>query len=348
MAKDSHKRSLLGAVFVLIVVAGIAFFAEQYYRFRVCNFVSRDGEEHGFYMRPGRSVDSLIAIIEQDYEIQSHLDWRLHVAYMHFTEAKVGYYRLPARIGDKQLIRIFQKGYQSPIRLSFTNQIRNCEQLAGRMGEALLLDSAEVMARLDSVDYLRQFGLNRATAVCLFIPNTYEVYWTISPDDLFARMNKEYKAFWTEERLSKAKAKGLTPVQVATLASIVESETYKAAEHPQIASLYLNRLRKGMPLQACPTVIFANGDFSLRRVLKRHLALDSPYNTYKYAGLPPGPIRCAYGRTMDAVLNAPKTDYLYMCANPDWSGTHVFSSTYSQHAATARAYRQELNKRHIQ
>ncbi|MBR6508715.1 MAG: endolytic transglycosylase MltG, partial [Paludibacteraceae bacterium] len=158
---------------------------------------------------------------------------------------------------------------------------------------------------------------------------------------------REYKAFWTKERLRKADSLGLTPTEVATLASIVESETHNEKEYPIIASLYLNRLRKGMPLQACPTVIFATGDLKMRRVLKRHLKIDSPYNTYINRGLPPGPIRCAMGSTMDAVLNAPETDYLYMCANPDWSGTHIFSAKYSVHAETAKAYQQELNARQI-
>jgi UPF0755 protein len=160
-------------------------------------------------------------------------------------------------------------------------------------------------------------------------------------------MYKEYQRFWNEERLVKAKAIGLTPTEVATLASIVASETNKTAEHPLIASLYLNRLNKGIALQACPTVIYAVGNFKMRRVLKRHLAIDSPYNTYKNRGLPPGPIRLARPDVIDAVLNAPKTDYLYMCANPDFSGTHVFSSNYAKHSAVARQYQRELNQRKV-
>jgi UPF0755 protein len=194
---------------------------------------------------------------------------------------------------------------------------------------------------------MAKYGLNKETAVCMFIPNTYEVYWTLSADQLFDRMYKEYKRFWNEERMGKAQALGFTPTEIATLASIVASETNKSFEYPTIASIYINRLRKGIALQACPTVIFAVGDFSLRRVLKRHLAIDSPYNTYKYRGLPPGPIRLARPEVIDAVLNAPKTDYLYMCANPDFSGTHVFSSSYTKHSAVAREYQRELNKRKL-
>ena len=215
------------------------------------------------------------------------------------------------------------------------------------MGNKLMLDSLEVKNRLDDKDYLAHFGLTPETAVCLFIPNTYEVYWTLSADQLFARMYKEYQRFWNEERLAKAKKLGLTPTEVATLASIVASETNRKEEHPTIASLYLNRLRKGIALQACPTVIFAVGDFKMRRVLKRHLKIDSPYNTYTQRGLPPGPIRLARPDVIDAVLNAPKTDYLYMCANPDFSGTHVFSSSYSKHSSVARQYQRELNKRRV-
>ena len=160
-------------------------------------------------------------------------------------------------------------------------------------------------------------------------------------------MHREYQHFWDEERLKKAQALGLTPVEVATIASIIASETNKNEEYPIIASIYINRLNKGIALQACPTVIFAVGDFSMRRVLKRHLAIDSPYNTYIYRGLPPTPIRLTRPDVIDAVLNAPRTDYLYMCANPDFSGTHIFSSSYAKHSAVARQYQRELNNRKI-
>ena len=277
----------------------------------------------------------------------SELAWCLQCKYLHFQQLKPGHYRFANEIGNRELIRRLQLGEETPIKLSFTQAIRTREQLAGFMGNKLMLDSLEVKNRLDDKDYLAHFGLTPETAVCLFIPNTYEVYWTLSADQLFARMYKEYQRFWNEERLAKAKKIGLTPTEVATLASIVASETNRKEEHPTIASLYLNRLRKGIALQACPTVIFAVGDFKMRRVLKRHLKIDSPYNTYTQRGLPPGPIRLARPDVIDAVLNAPKTDYLYMCANPDFSGTHVFSSSYSKHSSVARQYQRELNKRRV-
>lgn len=347
-----NKRKRRHIVFWVCIVllsgaAFLAFLALDYYRDRRQNFVSNDGEEHGYYITEPVSPDSLFQLLTQDYVTTSPWFYRHHVSKAHFTEAKVGYYRLPKSFGDGKLIRRFMRGEETPVNLSFTNQIRTREQLAARLGRVLYLDSADVMQRLDSLEYLRQFGLNRETAICLFIPNTYEVYWTIAPDQLFARMQREYNHFWTDERIQKAAHLGLTPTQVSTLASIVEGETNNRKEHPVIAGLYLNRLRIGMLLQACPTAIYASGDFGLRRVLKRHTQIDSPYNTYRYPGLPPGPIRCANAATMDSVLNAPQTSYLYMCANPDFSGTHVFSTTYSQHAAVAREYQRALNLRKI-
>lgn len=343
-----RKRVIISVSIVLVVLlAGLAICLEQYYRLEVCNFSSYDGEGHGYYVYPNATADSLFDIMRSDYAVGSERAFRLHARRMLYRHPKAGYYHFPARIGDRHLIRRLQLGEQTPIRLSFTQSVRTPAQLAAVLDKQLLLDSASVKVRLDSAGYVNKYGMRPETAICLFIPNTYEVYWTITADQLFDRMYKEYNRYWTDERVAKAENLGLTPVEVATIASIIESETNKAFEYPTIASIYLNRLQKGIPLQACPTVIYAVGDFSMRRVLKRHLNIDSPYNTYKYAGLPPGPIRLARASVMDAVLNAPKTDYLYMCANPDFSGTHVFSSSYRHHAATARKYQQQLNNRKI-
>ena len=329
----------------LLATAGVI--AEQWYRMEVCNYESRDGESHGYYVYPDMDADSLLVLMQADYEIHSMRDWRWHKKHLLYTAPQPGYYRFPAKIGDKHLIRRVQQGIETPVRITWTNQVRTREQLAGRLAEQLLLDSAKLVSRLDSSAYMERYGLNKETAVCMFLPNTYEVYWTYDTDQLFARMRKEYDAFWTREREHKADSLGLSREEVITLASIVESETNRRSEYGQIAALYLNRLRKGMLLQACPTVIYASGNFKTRRVLKRHLAIDSPYNTYKNTGLPPGPIRCAQGTTIDAVLNAPPTKILYMCANPDFSGTQASSLSFSQHAAVARAYQQALNERGV-
>lgn len=334
-------------ILVAIFLGLLVFCIKQYYHYSVANFKSFDNKPHSYHVYPEVTPDSLIAQMQEDYDLLSQLAWSLHCRYFKFTSLKPGHYRFAEKISNRDLVRRLQYGEETPIKLSFTHNIRTREQLAGHMGNKLLLDSAEVIRRLNSAEYMENFGLTPETAVCLFIPNTYEVYWTMTPDQLFARMHKEYQRFWNEERLAKAKNLGFTPTEIATIASIIASETNKKEEYPTIASIYINRLRRGIALQACPTVIFATGDFTLRRVLKRHLKIDSPYNTYKYRGLPPGPIRLVRPDIIDAVLNSPKTDYLYMCANPDFSGTHIFSSTYTKHSSVARDYQRALNERDV-
>ena len=342
------KAKLIIILSLAAILLGIMVFCvKQYYHYKVANFKSFDQQSHSYHVYSHTTPDSLITQMLEDYDLLSELAWSLHCRYFKLTHIKPGHYHFAEKISNRDLIRRLQFGEETPIKLAFTHSIRTREQLAGMLGKKLLLDSTEVIRRLNSPEYLANFGLTPETAVCLFIPNTYEVYWTLSADQLFARMHKEYQRFWNDERLAKAKALGFTPTEVMTIASIIASETNKKEEYPTIASIYINRLRKGIALQACPTVIFATGDFSIRRVLKRHLQIDSPYNTYKYRGLPPGPIRLARPDIVDAVLNAPKTDYLYMCANPDFSGTHVFSSTYAKHSAVAREYQRALNERKV-
>ena len=335
--KPSVVHTLLGIV-VGFILFMLTFGVEQYYRYHVSNLRSLDGKEHSYYIYPNLSVDSVLNMVRENYDISGELDLRWHMRLKVFSDPKPGYYVFPAEMGDKLFISKLQNGEQTPIHLKWTNQIHLREELAGKIASQLMLDSVDLIQRLSDDKYMAEFGLNAESSRCLFLPDTYEVYWTISPDELFKRMDSEYRAFWTKERLDKAEALGLTPVEVSILASIVESETYVIKDMPTIASLYINRLRKNMPLQACPTVIYAVGDFSIKRVLKSHLKVDSPYNTYKHKGLPPGPIHCPLARTLDFVLNAPKTDYLYMCASPSLDGTHIFSSSYGIHTSAARNY----------
>lgn len=344
--KPSFVHTFLGVVTGLVLFL-LTFGVEQYYRYHVSNFRSLDGKEHHYYIYPDVSIDSVLNMVRQDYNISGELDLRWHMRLKVFTETKPGYYVFPAEMGDKLFITKLQTGDQTPIQIKWTNMVRTREELAGIVAAQLMLDSLDMIERLSSDEYMAEYDLTGESSRCLFIPNTYEAYWTISPDELFQRMNEEYRAFWTEERLEKAEALGLTPAEVAIIASIVECETYLQKDMPTIASLYINRLHKGMPLQACPTVIYAVGDFSIKRVLKSHLKVESPYNTYKNKGLPPGPIRCPLPRTLDYVLNAPKTDYLYMCADPSLNGTHIFSSSYGTHTSAARDYRRMMNQKHI-
>ena len=196
-------------------------------------------------------------------------------------------------------------------------------------------------------EVLPDSGFDRPNFPAAFIPDSYEFYWSSTPANVVTRLLDYRNKFWTDERRSKAKSLGLTPTEVATVASIVEEETAKTDEKPKVARLYLNRIAKGIKLQADPTVKFASGDFSLRRITGKHLAIESPYNTYRIKGLPPGPIRVAAGATIDAVLNAPDHDYIYMCAKEDFSGYHNFAKDYATHQANARRYQAELNRRQI-
>jgi len=286
-------------------------------------------------------------MLEQDYDIDSRLYFKIHSKLMKFNYPEPGHYTFGAEIGDRELIERFKYGKQTPISLTWNNSIRTREQLAGFISSKLMMDSLTLLNHLEDNKFLASYGMNKETSRCLFIPNTYQVFWTITPEQLFTRMKKEYDAFWNTERMGKADKLGLTPVEVAIVASIIEGESHNKTELPIIASLYLNRVRKGMLLQACPTVIYATGDFKLRRVLTKHLEIDSPYNTYKYRGLPPGPIRCAAPQSIDYVLNAPKTNYLYMCANPALDGTHIFSADYSIHQRAANQYHQVMNENKI-
>ena len=336
------KRYILRTILITLSVLGIGagvFVAEQYYRWHICNFRSMDGEPHGYNIYAGATIDSVLSIIQEDYEISSMTDLNMHMRFLVFNHPEPGHYTFPAQIGDRELIERLKFGYQTPVRITWNNYVRTREELAGKVTTHLLMDSVTLLNYLEDEAFLTQYGMNKETSRCLFIPNTYEVYWNVTPERLFERMNKEYNIFWNTERRAKADSIGLTPIEVAIIASIVEGESHNPRELPIIASLYINRVHKGMHLQACPTVKYAVGDFKLKRVLYRHLAVDSPYNTYKYPGLPPGPIRCPAPATMDIVLNAPETDYLYMCASPELNNTHIFSSSYGSHAAAAKQYR---------
>ncbi len=257
-----------------------------------------------------------------------------------------GCYDISSGISAMQLVRNLRSGTQSPIKLTIPN-VRTTKKLAARISKQLATDSATFATAFQDEELCKKYGYTPATLPALFIANTYEVYWTISPEKLLERMQKEYKSFWTPERQKKAKAAGLTELETITLASIVDQETANNAEKPDIAGLYLNRLKKGMLLQADPTVKFALQEFGLRRILNKHLTVDSPYNTYKYKGLPPGPIAIPAQSSIEAVLNHSHNDYLYMCAKEDFSGTHNFAVTYSEHLRNAARYTKALNERNI-
>jgi UPF0755 protein len=254
---------------------------------------------------------------------------------------------VPAKIGDRELIEKFKYGRQTPVRITWNHFVRTREELAGKVTTHLLMDSVTLLRLLEDDAYLAPYGFNKETSRCLFIPNTYEVYWNISIENLMKRMQKENENFWNVQRTLKAEALKLSKNEVCTLASIIDEETANNAEKPMIAGMYLNRLKTGMPLQADPTVKFALQNFALKRIYHDMLVFDSPYNTYKNTGLPPGPIKVASIAGIDAVLNRVDHPYLYMCAKEDFSGTHNFATTYQEHLKNAARYAKALNERGI-
>ncbi len=260
------------------------------------------------------------------------------------SQMRPGRFEIKPGWSNRRLIQHLRSGEQAPVRVVL-NVERLPEDVAGVVARFLEPDSAAFAAAMFSSEVLAQAGYSRETLTALFIPNTYEFFWTTTPEGFLERMLKENKAFWSKRnRLHKAEALGLSPTEVYTLASIVERETNVDSERPAIAGVYLNRLRTGMPLQADPTCVFATRDFGARRVTQYHTTFDSPYNTYLYKGLPPGPISMASVTSIDAVLNAEKHDYFFFCARPDGSGTHAFATTYAAHLVNARRFQEWASK----
>ncbi|MCH7414463.1 endolytic transglycosylase MltG [Belliella sp. R4-6] len=259
---------------------------------------------------------------------------------------KPGLYKINPRMSNLNVVKLLRSGNQTPVRLTFNN-VRTKEDLAEKITNKIELTDDQFLNLLTDSVNIRKFGFEEETIMSMFIPNTYEVWWNTSAENLFDRMHSEYKKFWTEERKQKANALGLTQNEVSTLASIVQAETQKADERPKVAGVYLNRLRINMPLQADPTLVFAVGDFSIKRVLNVHKEIDSPYNTYKYLGLPPGPINLPEISALDAVLNFEEHSYLYFCAKEDFSGYHAFATNLTEHLNNARRYQNALNQAKI-
>lgn len=256
---------------------------------------------------------------------------------------KPGRYVLKANMTNLEAIRLLRSGNQVPVEITFNN-IRTIDELAEKITRNLLMTPEEFKAALIQYALNNPNGFNENNVIAMFIPNTYEVYYNLTPEGLIQRMEREFDAYWNDERKAKAQKIGLTPIEISTLASIVQAETIKEDEAPLVASLYINRLKKEMPLQADPTLKFAIGDFTIKRILNVHKEIDSPYNTYLHAGLPPGPINLPEIWALNAVLNHKSTDYYYMCAKEDFSGYHNFSNSYKEHMVNAKRYQDALTR----
>ncbi len=259
---------------------------------------------------------------------------------------KKGRYGIDKSIGAYPLFRQLKKGEQTAVNLPVPS-VRTVETMAARLSKKLEMDSLALVKALTDVATCQRLSCDTCTIMGLFIPNTYNIYWDVTPDELLDRMKKEYDRFWNDSRKKKADALGMDPMEVVTLASIVAEETNYKPEKPIVAGLYLNRLKKGMLLQADPTVKFALKNFGAKRVLNSMLTVDNPYNTYRYGGLPPGPIRNPETDNIDAVLDYAQHDFLYMCAKETFDGTHNFAKTMAEHEANARRYAAALNERGI-
>lgn len=326
-------------IFGALLVAYIFFFP---------NISPREDERSYVCIYPNSTLNDVLKDIETDSKISAKWTFRIVASVLGYDneEIRSGRFEVYRGMNNFSLVRLLKSGKQTPVKLTFNN-IRTKEQLAARISKQIMADSLSIINLLNDTVYLLPFGLIPETSIVYFIPDTYEVYWDTDAQDLFERMGREYKKFWNEERLAKAAAILMTPIEVNTLASIVEEETNVKAERPIVAGLYINRLRKNMPLQADPTVRFAHGDFSIRRILFSHLATESPYNTYKNRGLPPGPIRVTSKNSIDAVLNYAHHDYIFMCAKETFNGEHNFAATYKEHQANARRYQKALDARNI-
>ena len=337
-----NKKILVGCLLAAILL-GIAGIAHIYYYFFAQPFQITDTTY--IYIDRDDDVDSVYhKIIDAGNPKQMH-GFESLVRYQGYN-VKTGRYAIKPTDNMRYLHRRLSMGYQTPIKLT-VGSVRTLDRIARNTARQLMVDSCEIANILNDTAYISKLGFTPETLPALFIPNTYEVYWNMSAEDFMQRMLKEHKAFWNEKRLKQAEAIGLTPIEVSTLASIVEEETANQAEKPMVAGLYINRLKKGMLLQADPTVKFSLQEFGLKRILFKHLEVDSPYNTYKYAGLPPGPIRIPSYQGLESVLNYTKHNYIYMCAKEDFSGTHNFAATLSEHHRNARRYVRALNKRGI-
>ena len=341
-------RKILIFIFVVMVVGGLV--VGLLFRQWIWGpNITQGQNNYEFYVPTGSSSNDVFHKLVSEGFLINKKSYQFVARSMHYNKDKVppGKYLLEAGMSNRQLISLLRTGKQTPVNITFNN-VRFVEDLAGKISHYIEEDSLNIIELIKDQDFCQQRGLDTNNIMSLFIPNTYEFFWNTSAIQLIRRMEKEHARFWqSEDRMSKAEKWGLSPSEVFSLASIVEKETLVNSEKAAVAGVYLNRLQKGMLLQADPTVVYAVGDFSLRRVLRKHLKFDSPYNTYIHEGLPPGPICMPDVSTIDAVLNAEDHDYIYFCAKPEGGGRHAFAKTLRGHNRNAREYQSWLSSRNI-
>ncbi len=345
---DGHVWLKRAAYIFILVFVVAAFKLLGLYRQAYAPNIHTPGKNDVYlFIRTGSSYTDVMETLRSMGVVKNEksLEWVAHKK-NYPKHVYPGRYLIKNRMNNNELINTLRSGRQKPLNLTFNN-LRTLEQLAERVSEQLEFGADTLLSLLKSDSVQKKYGFNKYTINCMFISNTYEVYWNISPVAFLDRMYKEYNAFWNNRRQSKAQAMNMTREEVMTLASIVNEETRKNDEKARVAGVYINRLKKGIRLQADPTVIYGLGNFNIKRVLRKHYQLETPFNTYLIDGLPPGPICFPDISTIDAVLNFEKHKYYYFCARPDFSGYHTFARTLEEHNRNAELYRRELNKRRI-
>ena len=336
-----HWKFVLGflgaAVLAVVVSVGLRYYNDN----KRSNFTER----YVLYIYPDTQVESVLDSLKARAGVKNMRSLKRVFRKMDVTsQMKPGRYVVDTNNPSIYVARMLNFGWQTPHNMTLSGTIRTKGKLAQKISAQMMVDSAAVDAALNDVDFLSQYGFTPENVFAMILPDTYQMYWTASVKDIFDRLKKEYDAFWTPSRDAAARRQNLSRLQVSVVASIVSGETLKDFEYPRIAGVYLNRYRKGMKLQADPTVCFCF-NYELDRVLKKHLTIDSPYNTYRYAGLPPAPINVPPKACVDAVLNPEKHTYVYFCASPAFDGTHRFATSYSEHMKNARAFQRELSIR---
>jgi UPF0755 protein len=344
------KKGILKNVIVLLVLAALAYGAFWTYENMFKNNVHLNGKKFTYiYIKSNASFDDVLDELYSQNIIDDHESFEWMANEMNLPEnIHSGKYRIDAKMSNRSIVKMIINAKQQKVKLSFNSQIRTKEQFIDYVSDKLEIEQGELEDYCSNVDILGdEYGVNSENFMALIVPETYEVNWTTDINDLFVLIEKSFDKIWTKEKKGKAKAIGYSIPEIVTIASIVQSESGIKAEQQKIAGVYINRLKQNMKLQADPTIVFANGKFDVRRVLSVDKEIDSPYNTYKYKGLPPGPICLVKPSVIDAVLNYSKHNYTYFCANPDFSGTSCFTNDYKVHMKNASAYQQALNKKGI-
>ncbi|MCH8515346.1 MAG: endolytic transglycosylase MltG [Cyclobacteriaceae bacterium] len=342
-----QRKRIMVIVFLVVTIFLISFTFYVYQMIYTPNFlVGQDFDSH--LLIPEEATFKQVQDSLYDGRLVHDLVAFSVMAKITNTDKRIrpGRYKIATNSSNLDVIRILRNGTQEPVRVTFNN-VRSDEDMARRLTRNLAITADELLEEMHASSTHEKYGRDSANMRHIFIPNTYEVFWDVSASELIARMNREYESFWNEKRRAQAEAIGLTPDEVMVLASIVEAETTKIDEASTIAGVYLNRLRIGMALQADPTVIYGLGDFEITRVRSKHTAIDTPYNTYMYPGLPPGAIRYAAIPYIEATLSPEEHKYLYFCAKDDFSGYHAFASNFADHQRNARLYQRALNQANI-